>query len=488
MSKLKAFIGETLVYGFANVFSRVFAMMLIPLYQGLGEATYSNIFLLQSAFTLLSFTMALNSGVFYYYYESDRLKYRKLVLSSWFYYQVGMAILIFLGILLFKGSLAELLIIKGNKEEIELAFILMGLQLFPYIFNITNINLYRIQRKPKKAVLITLAEAAFTLGIIWPGVSVYNFGLIEIVASQFSARLIVALLFINSARIYLSVYNFSKAMLKRIFVFAWPFIIISSFTWGINTFDKFIGAELLPDVQDVANLALAMQISLPIVVLADMIRMAIGPFVMSIRKDEDAQKNYQQVFDLSIFSAFGTLVTILVFSPYLIQLLSKPELFKDFLQTLRVFPLIGLANVLSLASNQFAISFSLNKKNIYILYATIFGSGVAFFMNLYLMNDYGFIVAGISQVTSFTLMGIILYLLGVRIAKLKMKLGMLFVMLTLVVGYIIFIHLTIDSILALNFTPMILVGVAVGIALIITYLAFQKLTPRVLIGYLRKRS
>ncbi|MCR9172974.1 MAG: oligosaccharide flippase family protein [bacterium] len=484
MSKLKAFIGETLIYGFANVFSRVFAMLLIPLYQGLGPDVYSNIFLLQSAFTLLSFALALNSGVFYYYYEGEKLSYRKLVLSSWFYYQVMVALLIFAGIFIFKGSLAELLRINGNKEELELAFVLLGLQLFPYILNITNINLYRIQRKPKKAVLITLAEAIFTLSFVWIGIEFFNFGLIEIVLSQFVARACVALLFINSARIYLSVYNFSKAMLKRIFTFSWPFIIISSFGWGINTFDKFIGAELLVKDQDVANLALAMQISLPIVVLSDMIRMAIGPFVMSIRKDEDAEKSYQQVFDLSIFSGFGTLVLIIIFSPLLIQLLAN----ENFIPAMKVLPLIGLASVLSLIANQFAISFSLNKKNVYILIATVTGGSLAFLLNIFLMRDYGFVIAGISQIASFSIMAIILYLLGVRIAKLTMKLGMMFTMLGIIVGYIVYINCTMDSILAKEFLPLILVGIAVGIALIVIYFVFQKLSPRTLIRYLSKRK
>ena len=484
MSKLKAFIGETLIYGFANVFSRVFAMLLIPLYQDLGPDVYSNIFLLQSAFTLLSFALALNSGVFYYYYEGEKPSYRKMVLSSWFYYQVLVALLIFTGIFIFKASLAELLRVNGNKEELELAFVLLGLQLFPYILNITNINLYRIQRKPRKAVLITLVEAVLTLSFVWTGIEFFNFGLIEIVLSQFAARSCAALLFINSAKIYLSFYNFSKAMLKRIFTFSWPFIIISSFGWGINTFDKFIGAELLVKDQDVANLALAMQISLPIVVLSDMIRMAIGPFVMSIRKDEDAEKSYQQVFDLSIFSGFGTLVLIIIFSPLLIQLLAN----EDFIPAMKVLPLIGLASVLSLIANQFAISFSLNKKNVYILIATVTGGSLAFLLNILLMRDFGFIIAGISQIASFSVMAIILYLLGVRIAKLTMKLGMMFTMLGVIVAYILYINYTMDSILAKEFLPLILIGVGVGISLIVIYLVFQKLSLSTLIGYLSKRK
>lgn len=485
MSKLKAFIGETLIYGFANVFSRVFVMLLIPLYKDLGKDVYANIIMLQMIFSVLAFLLALNSGVFYYYYEYERERYRKLIFSSWFYYQIIAALLLLGGLFVFRETLSNLLIVTdSNRADLELAFVLLGVQFFPYIFNITNINLFRIQRKPRTVIMITLTEAALILGFIWIGIEFYNFGLIEIICSQIAARLMVALMFINTARLYLNIKNFSKSMLKRLLEFSWPFFIISAFSWAIISLDKFIGVDLLPNKDDIAILAFAMQLSIPIAILADMIRMAIGPFVMSIRKEEDANKSYQQVFDLSVFSGFGTLILLIIFSPLLINILADDT----FLIVLEVLPLIGLASVISLIANQFAISFSLNKKNIYILLATVIGGILGFFVNFLFMADYGFIIAGISQIASYLLMAIILYFLGIRIAKLSMQLSMAFVMLAIICGYITFIYANIESIVNKEFLPMILVGIAAGILLVVTYLKFQKLSPKAVIGYLSKRK
>lgn len=485
MSKLKAFIGETLIYGFANVFSRVFVMLLIPLYKDLGKDVYANIIMLQMIFSVLAFLLALNSGVFYYYYEYERERYRKLIFSSWFYYQIIAALLLLGGLFVFRETLSNLLIVTdSNRADLELAFVLLGVQFFPYIFNITNINLFRIQRKPRTVIMITLTEAALILGFVWIGIEFYNFGLIEIICSQIAARLMVALMFINTARLYLNIKNFSKSMLKRLLEFSWPFFIISAFSWAIISLDKFIGVDLLPNKDDIAILAFAMQLSIPIAILADMIRMAIGPFVMSIRKEEDANKSYQQVFDLSVFSGFGTLILLIIFSPLLINILADDT----FLIVLEVLPLIGLASVISLIANQFAISFSLNKKNIYILLATVIGGILGFFVNFLFMADYGFIIAGISQIASYLLMAIILYFLGIRIAKLSMQLSMAFVMLAIICGYITFIYANIESIVNKEFLPMILVGIAAGILLVVTYLKFQKLSPKAVIGYLSKRK
>lgn len=485
MSKLKAFIGETLIYGFANVFSRVFAMLLIPLYKDLGKDVYANIFLLQSTFTLLSFALALNSGVFYYYYEYERKKYRKLIFSSWFYYQIATALLLLAILFLFRESFADLLIVtEANQGDLELAFVLIGIQFIPYIFNITNINLFRIQRKPKSAIVVSLSEAAFTLGFVWIGIEFFDFGIVEIVGSQIAARLCVALMFAKTAQLYLNIKYFSGTMLKRLLSFSWPFFIISAFSWAIISLDKFLGVDLLTNKDDVAILAFAMQLSLPIAILADMIRMALGPFVMSIRHTEGADKSYQQVFDLSVFCGFGTLILLIIFSPILINVLADDT----FLIVFEVLPLIGLASVLSLIANQFAISFSLNKKNVYILVATVIGGIIGFLVNLLFMRDYGFIIAGISQIASYLIMSIILYFLGIRIAKLNMKLTMVFMMFAVICGYIAFIHFNINGILAKNYWPMILVGIVAGIALIVIYFKFQKLSPRKLIGYLSKRT
>jgi O-antigen/teichoic acid export membrane protein len=487
MSGIKDFIGETLIYGFANVFSRVFAMILIPLYQGLGQDTYSNITMLQMSFSIMTFLMALNSGVFFYYYEYERIKYRKIVFTSWFYYELFVALALISLIFVFKEPLAGLFIpIDGSTEVIQWALVILSFQFIPYIFNITNINYFRIDRKPKQVMLITLSEAAFTLGIVWIGIEYFNFGIIEVVAAQFFARLVVALLFIKTVQQYLNFFNFSKKMLKKLFAFSWPFFIISTFSWAIISLDKFIGVDILPNKSDVALLALAMQLSLPIAVLADMIRMAIGPFVMSIRKNENATKSYQQVFDLSVFSGFSVLLLLIIFSPVLIYLLTEPE--GDYFEVLRVLPLIAFASVLSLVANQFAISFSLVKKNIYILYSTVLGGTLAFVLNFYLMREYGFVMAGISQIASYSVMAIFLYLVGKKKTDLDLKLKMAFIMATIIVGYLSFIQINMSSIIMKDYWAMIFGGIGTGFILTIVYFKFQKLTISKLVNAILKRT
>lgn len=482
MSKIKGFIGETIIYGFANVFSRAFAMLLIPLYATyLGKIEYSNLIMLQSIFTVLSFLLVLNSGVFYYYYEYENIKYRKMIFTSWFYYQLTIGTILAFGLFMFSDQLIELLIVTPeNAEDLRLGMSLIGLQYFPYIFNITNINLYRIDRSPKNVLMITLLEALFTLLFVGGGLMYFEFSIPQVIGAQIAARIIVSFIYIFKARFYLNITYFSGQLLKKLVDFAWPFFIISGFAWVITSIDKFIGAEALTNKEDVAILALSMQLCIPIIVLASMIRMALGPYVMSIRHNKEADKEYQQIFDLTIFSGLVVLVLIVMCTPLLISVLAN----ETYMGAITVVPLIAFASVISLMSNQFSVSFSLSKKNVYILWATVLGGGSGVLINLLLMKDYGYVVAGYSQICSYFLMAVALYFIGKRKTKLNLRLKNSLLLIGITILFMVLVFVETDNVLEGEFLFLVFYGGITLLLLLISYLYLQKIS----INKLLKRS
>ncbi|HRO75149.1 MAG TPA: oligosaccharide flippase family protein [Crocinitomicaceae bacterium] len=444
MSQIKNFIVETLLYGFANVFSRFFAMLLIPIFTSyLVKEDYANFVMLQTLFSLLTFFLALNSGVFFYYYEYDKIKYRKIVFSTWFYYQLGVAFLILLLLFFTSPTLTNYFVInETNYDTIKWCLILVGVQLFPYIINITNINLFRINREPKKVILIVFFESLLTLLMVYISLKYFNSGLIGIVLAQILSRLLIALFFTKTTSFYWSLFNFSKKLLGKIFAYSWPFIVSSVFSVLLSGADKFIGASLLTNKEDVAILALAAQLVIPIVVLADMIRMAIGPFVMSIRKQDDANSTYQSVYDLSIFTGSIVLIGLVAISPVLTLLLAD----KSYIKVIEIIPLFALANVISLAYLQFSISINLVKKNIYIMYAVVLGGTSGILINFLFMNDFGFIISGYSQLFSYLIMSVFLYFIGRKIANQDLKIKNSLIIFSILISYIILINFFTENI------------------------------------------
>ncbi len=486
MANLKGFVNETLVYGFGNVFSRIFAMFLIPLYaKYLGKIDYSNLVMLQTVFSVLTFLTALNAGVFFYYYEYDNLRYRKIVLTSWFYYQLVVSFSVLIILLFSSQFLYKLFIVDStNADSLKLCLVLIGVQLFPYIFNNTNLNFFRIERKAKSAVTIVLLEACFTLILVALVLVVFKLGIVEVVIAQIISRLLVSIIYANKAKTYVYIKNFSKALLKKIFIYAWPFILASIFSMIIANADKFIGAQVLPQKEDVALLALAMQLALPISILSNMISMALGPFIMSFRKDENAENTYQQVFDLTIFAGCIVAVGIIAIAPFLTLILTN----YSFINVVYVIPLIALASAFNLASNQFFVSFSLCKKTIYILYGFIIGGILGLLINFLFMGNYGFIVSGISQIFSYLAMAVFSFVLGRKIANLKIKLNNSFFLISILILYIILIYFLNPYVVNGNYYFFVGVSILFGLILVTIYIKQHKLNLKYIVKSIVKRK
>jgi O-antigen/teichoic acid export membrane protein len=486
MANLRGFINETLIYGFGNVFSRLFAMFLIPLYaKYLGKIDYSNLVMLQAVFSALTFLTVLNAGVFFYYYEYDNLRYRKIVLTSWFYYQLVVSFSVLI-ILLFSSQLLYKLFIVDdtNADSLKLCLVLIGVQLFPYIFNNTNLNFFRIERKAKSAVTIVLLEACFTLVFVALVLVVFKLGIVEVIIAQIAARLLVSIIYANKAKTYIYIKNFSKALLKKIFIYAWPFILSSIFSLIVTNADKFVGAQVLPQKEDVALLALAMQLVLPISVLSNMIRMALGPYVMSIRKEENAEDTYQQVFDLTMFVTSIIIVGIITVAPFLTLILTN----YSFINVIYVVPLIAFASIFNLASNQFSISFNLCKKNIYILYGIIIAGVLGLLINFLFMGKCGFIVSGISQIFSYLAMAVFSFVLGRKIANLKIKLNNSFFLISILILYIILIYFLNPYVVNGNYYFFVGVSILFGLILVTIYIKQHKLNLKYIVKSIVKRK
>jgi len=486
MSGLKKFVSETIIYGLGGVFSRAFVFFLIPLYTGfLGKTEYTNLIMLQSIFTVLSFALSLTSGVFFYYYEYKNPKYKNIVLTSWFCYQITVSILIVTLLIIFSSSLSKLFIVNEfNQSSLKIAIILIGLQLIPYSVNTTNINRYRIERKPKSSTLVVLLEALFTFISVYIVLKVLNLGLVEIMLAQLFSKIIVSLIYFKKSTIYFKINLFSLKLLHKIFTYAWPFIISSVFTWLIISLDKFIGNQVLSNKEDTALLALGMQIVLPIVLLADMVAMAFGPYVMSIKNESTSKKSYQQIYDLVIFISCFVVVLIVFASPMLVMVLADIS----YLNVIYVVPMMALARIFSLAANQVSIGFNLAKKNIYIMTAIVISGAIAVLINYFFMGKYGFIVSGVSQLISYFVMLLYLFVKSKNKINFSYRIDRSLILVFLTIVYIGFFYWCIPNILNQNYILISTGSLLVIILIPMIYFFQQKINPLLIIRKIIKRD
>ena len=196
----------------------------------------------------------------------------------------------------------------------------------------------------------------------------------------------------------------------------------------MGSIDKIIGTQLLDSQAEVAFLGLAMQITMPIMMLAGIISQSYGPYVMSIRHEEDANNTYIEIFSLVVYGSAVASVMLLTVSPFLVDILAD----KTFYPTLKIIPLFALATVISIMMTQICLGLSLTKKNIYIAIATITGALIGFFFNLYLQPILGIKAAGYAQIIAYSVSGVIVHKYSQKFMpieyNIKWALGILLVM------------------------------------------------------------
>jgi O-antigen/teichoic acid export membrane protein len=176
------------------------------------------------------------------------------------------------------------------------------------------------------------------------------------------------------------------------------------------------------------------------------------------------------VYDLSVFSGIIVLVFLIAFTPLITRILAD----STYLKVIQVIPLIGLASILSLIANQFAISFSLVKKNVFILIATVIAGIIVTIINLTYMKSYGFVISGISQAISTFIMAGILFILGKKHTDLKIELKNSIIYLIVLGGYITSVYFYMDQILSSNYSHLIIVSSITLAILAFSFLFTQK--------------
>ena len=405
-ARLKGFLSDTIIYGIGSMFSRALGFFLIPLYTGyLDKAQYANIILLQLIFTVLTSFQLLTSGVFFYYYEYKSEDTKKTVFSSWLAYEVVLTFFILL-LSFVCFPLISPIFEAAEGETFFVPFILLILQLFPFMIFSTYHNLLRINLNAKRAVLLTVIDAVLMVVsvvyfLVFAGMGVRGVMLGQLIAKTILAVGILAAGFYE----FLNPKLMSWAMLKKILAYSYPFFFSSTFLWLINSSDKIMGTQLLASQAEVAYLGLAMQITMPIMILASIISQAYGPYVMSIKHEEDASRTYREILSLVVYASTVISVMLLAVSPFLVDILAD----ETFYPALEIIPLFALATIISIVLTQICLGLNLSQKTMYIAIAMIAGGLVGVLFNLYLQPLLGIKAAGYAQIVAYSVSSLIVY-------------------------------------------------------------------------------
>src|SRR5690606_5648093 len=112
--KLKALLGESAIYGIANILTRFITIFLVPIYTKIfSPSDYGDMSLINMSFSLISLMviLGLDSASAFYFYE-NKGEERKIPIANWFWIQILFSLLVGIILCLLAPQFSNLLL--GN--------------------------------------------------------------------------------------------------------------------------------------------------------------------------------------------------------------------------------------------------------------------------------------------------------------------------------------------------------------------------------------
>jgi len=306
---IKAFFKDSLLYTFANLFTRGIGFVLLPIYtriiskQEYGLFDYlTTVGLLLGVVVTLEITQAIYR--FIPEYKKDPLKQIKLA-STGFWFSVGMYSLLCVFCFVFSTQLAEILLDDAMFAElVKITSILFLSNAILYNFT----SLMRAKLLSKQVVLVSTLNAIFVASFSLVLVVYLKLGLLGLIAGQLigvSLSIFIALFFVKAwVRLV-----FCFKSLKQMLSFSAP-LILSSIGVVLSMFvdrvmlKEFLGAEQL------ASYAVAIKIASIVTLLMVGFQSALTPLIYANYQKAETPHKIAKLFHFYLSASLLSLILL----------------------------------------------------------------------------------------------------------------------------------------------------------------------------------
>lgn len=317
--------GDTLVYGVAGTIGRFISIFLVPLYTRVFSPAEYGIMAMLGSFTGLVSTLivlGLDSASARWYYDApaEGDVQRKEVISTWFWSQMFVGLIVTALIVLFAEQLAQMML-DSHKYSVILILAMLAIPLST--FTKVLINWLRYQRRPWSTMIFTLASSLALIAVTVLFVLVWRWGL----AGLYWAQLVVAAGMAAAAvlvlRSSIAPRFISRSVLKEMLVFGLPLVPAAVAAWVTASADRFF-LKAYRDATEIGVYAIAVTLASGVALVTNAFQMAWGPFAFSIWPEENSSRVYSKV--LSIYVVVGCLLgtAVSLFAPLLLRILTSP--------------------------------------------------------------------------------------------------------------------------------------------------------------------
>lgn len=403
---IRKLTGEALIYGLPGVLSGFIGILMAPVYTRIfstaefGLVSLVNVFgALLSSFVVLS----LDNSAARWFYDTEDRDHRQTTISSWFWCQ------------LFVGTLFATIII-GISPFISRQ--LLGTSEYAHLFCLTAIGIpfhagskvfastLRYQRKPKLAVLMTIAQILGNVGLVLLFIVVLRQGVQGLFVAQLLCAIALGCIGFVGVRHWVSPRMFSWERLRSMLAYALPLIPAAIALWMMTGVDRIMLGKLT-STSEVGLYSVAAAIAGGVALITTAFAQAWGPFAFSIIAQPESKSVYAKVLELYSFFGCALCAFLGVFAPLILRVIAT----ENFYPAASTVGPLALCVLLNSSRNIAVIGCGIAKKSVPTAFSIAIGAGLTVVLNLCLIPLFGRNGAAIGTASAWA--GSVVYLFWV---------------------------------------------------------------------------
>ena len=411
MANLKALAKDTAIYGLSSIVGRFLNYLLVPLYTvtipsasgGYGEIT--NVY----AFTgLILVILTFGMETTFFRFANDAKEKANTVFSTALTVVCALIAVFLAFIFGFLPGISETLHYQNHPEWVWMMSVVVSLDAFQAIF----FSLLRFQKRPIKfaALKLLFIFINIVLNLIWfallptlydkytePG-TVYDivhklYSPDDIQGYAFSINLfctsIITFFFIPEMKEMFSQWHFDGKLLRRMFNYSWPILVLGIAGILNQTVDKMIFPFVYPDPEEGKVLlgiyGACVKVAMIMAMITQAFHYAYEPLVFAKSKDSDAKEMYAESMKYFLIFTFLAFLMVIGYMDILKLIIGK-----SYREAIGTIPIVMAAEIMMGVYFNLSFWYKLIDKTIWGAWFSLAGCLVLIAVNIIFIPKIGY--------------------------------------------------------------------------------------------------
>lgn len=425
MSKLKSLAKDTAIYGVSSIFGRFLNYLLVPLHtakfsvESGGYGVVTNIYSI-TALVLVLLVCGMETGFFRFVNKKEENP--QTVYSTILLFVGGNVLIFFLLCFAFLSPIASFLDYGENPEFIGIMVIVVGLDAFlsiPYAY-------LRYEKRPIRFAVIKLSYIVLCIllnlfFLVWcpwlskhfPETVSWFYDPDYKVGYVFVANLICVFfqLFLLLPQLRGFTYKFDKKLMKRIFIYTFPLLILGVVGILNQTIDKIIFPFLFDNMNE-AKVQLgiygaAIKIAMIMAMFTQAFRYAYEPFVFGENKEGDHRPIYAAAMKFFIIFALLAFLAVMFYMDILQHIIPS-----EYWEGLKAVPIVMIAEIFMGIYFNLSFWYKLIDETRWGAYFSIIGCVVIVTLNVVFVPVYGYMACAWAGLIGYAVITLLSYWIG----------------------------------------------------------------------------